>query len=178
MRQGGLILSAGRLRSKEEKNRKNNTKKSAPPKAHYEIHSSPATATTSRRRATKHVPRVSPYSPASIDPELVEIGLVQLSQSVNTTTVRHTLTDIQTDRRTDRLIKYWHPVRTPVCRGFYSYSQKPASVASLSRLCLIKNSPNPKHTTKSTAVRPPRPTRDCGRQNTSHAVAHTRTLPP
>ena len=36
--------------------------------------------TTSRRRATKHVQRVSPYSPASIDPGFVEIGLVQLSQ--------------------------------------------------------------------------------------------------
>ena len=33
------------------------------PKTHNEIHCSLATATTSRRRATKHVPRVSPYSP-------------------------------------------------------------------------------------------------------------------
>ena len=49
--------------------------------------------------ATKHVPRVSPYSPASIDPEFVEIGLVQLSQSVKTTNVTHTLT------QTDGLIK-------------------------------------------------------------------------
>ena len=72
----------------------------------YLHNSSPATATTSRRRATKHVPRVSPYSPASIDPGFVEIGLVQLSQSVKTTNVTHTLTDTQADRRTDRLIKY------------------------------------------------------------------------
>ena len=56
------------------------TKKSAPPKTHHDIHSSPATATTSRRRSTRHIPRVSPYTPASIDPGLVEIGLVQLSQ--------------------------------------------------------------------------------------------------
>ena len=55
------------------------TRNPAAPKPHHEIHSSPATATTSRRRATKHLPRVSPYSPASIDPGLVEIGLVQLS---------------------------------------------------------------------------------------------------
>ena len=48
----------------------------------HEIHSSPATATTSRRRATIHVSRVSAYSPASIDAGFVEIGLVQLSQSV------------------------------------------------------------------------------------------------
>ena len=93
-------------------------KKSAPPKTHHEIHSSPATATTSRRLATKYVTRVCPYSPPSIDPWFVEIGLVQLSQSVKTTIVTHTgrhrQTDGQTDRRTDRLIKYWHPVCTPV----------------------------------------------------------------
>ena len=35
----------------------------------------------------KHVPRVSPHSPASIDPGFVEISLVQLSQSVKTTNV-------------------------------------------------------------------------------------------
>ena len=66
----------------KKKPKKKITKKSAPPKTHHEIHSSPATATTIRRRATKHVPHVSPYSPASIDAEFVEIGLVQLSQSV------------------------------------------------------------------------------------------------
>ena len=52
--------------------------KCAAPETHHEIHSSPATATTSRCLATKHVPRVSPYSPASIDPKFVEIGLLQL----------------------------------------------------------------------------------------------------
>ena len=86
----------------------------AAPKTNHEIHSSPATATTSRRHATKHVPRVRPYSPASIDPGFVEIGLVQLSQSVRTTNVTHKQTDRQTDIQTDRLIKYWHHVRTPV----------------------------------------------------------------
>ena len=65
----------------------------AAPKTHHEIHSSPVTATTSRRRAAKHVPRVSPYSPASMDLGFVKIGLVQLSQSVKTTNVTHTLTD-------------------------------------------------------------------------------------
>ena len=81
MRQGGLILAAGRVRSKKKKRGKKNTeKKSAPPKTHHEIHSSPATASNSRPHARKHVPRVSPYSLASIDPGFVEIGLVQLSQ--------------------------------------------------------------------------------------------------
>ena len=51
----------------------------AAPKTHHEIQSSPANATTSRRRATKHVPPVSSYSHASIDSGFVEIGLVQLS---------------------------------------------------------------------------------------------------
>ena len=84
------------VRRKKQKN----TKASAPRKTHHEFHSGPATATTSRWRATKHVPRVSPYSPASIDPGFVEIGLVQLSQSVKTTNVTHTLTDTQTDGQT------------------------------------------------------------------------------
>ena len=98
---GGLILAAGRVRSKK-KNTKKNTKESAPPETHHEIHCIPATATTPRRRATKHVPGVSPYSPASIDPVFAEIGLVQLSQSVKTTNVTHTLTDRETDGQTDR----------------------------------------------------------------------------
>ena len=80
MRHGGLIRAASRLRSKKKRKRKKNMKKSAPPKTQHEIHSSPATATTSRRRATKYVPRVSPYSPAFIDPGFVEIDLVQLSK--------------------------------------------------------------------------------------------------
>ena len=69
----------------------------APPKTYRETRISPATATTSRRRATKHVPRVSPYSPASIDPGFVEIGHVQLSQSVKR---RMLHTDTQIDRLT------------------------------------------------------------------------------
>ena len=89
MRQGGLILAAGRVSSNKKNEKKRNP---AAPKTHHEIHSSPATATTSRRRDTKHVPRVSQYLPASIDPEFVEIGLVQPSQSEKTTNVTHTHT--------------------------------------------------------------------------------------
>ena len=37
------------------------------------------------------------YCPAPVDPRFVEIGLVQLSQSVKTTKVTHTLTDTQTN---------------------------------------------------------------------------------
>ena len=68
-------------------------KKISPPKTHRETHISPATATNSRRCAKKSIPRVSPYSPASIDPGFVQIGLVQFSQSVKTTNVTHTPTD-------------------------------------------------------------------------------------
>ena len=80
----------------EKKIEKKTQKKIRPPKTHHEIHSSPATASNSRQRTKKHVPRVSPYSPASVDPGFVEIGLVQLSQSVKTKNVTHTLT--QTDK--------------------------------------------------------------------------------
>ena len=99
MRQGGLILAAGRVHSKKKKNRKKkHGKKSAPPKTHHEIHSSPVTTSNSRRYAKKHVSRVSPYSLASIDPGFVAIGLVQLLQSIKTTNVTHTHTDRHTDK--------------------------------------------------------------------------------
>ena len=74
----------------EEKKNEKTTRNPAAPKTHHEMHSSPAIATIRRRRVIKHVPRVSPHSPASTDPGFVEIGLVQLSQSVKTTNVTHT----------------------------------------------------------------------------------------
>ena len=84
MRQNGLILvlAVGRVRSKKKKGGEKTQTNPAVPKTHHEIHSIPATATISRRRAMNHVPRGRPHSPASIDPRLVEIGLVQLSHSV------------------------------------------------------------------------------------------------
>ena len=98
MMQGGLVLAARRVRSKEEKTNKKNEKN--PP--HRNHTTKPASAqrpqTTSRQLTTKRVPRVSPYSPASIDPGFVEIGLVQLSQPVKTTNVTHTHTHIPTDK--------------------------------------------------------------------------------
>ena len=51
------------------------------------IHSSPATATTSRRRAVKHAPLGSPYShSSSIDLEFVEIALACIHTYVYTRT--------------------------------------------------------------------------------------------
>ena len=76
----------------DEKKRKNSEIPAAP-KTHHEIHGSSVTATTSIRRATKHVPRVCPFSPVSIDPRILEIGIVQLSQSVKTTNATQTHTD-------------------------------------------------------------------------------------
>ena len=98
MRQGGLVLAAGRVSSKKKNGgEKKHEKNLVALKTHHEIHSSLATTTTSRRHATKHVPRVSPCLPAFTDPGFVEIGLVQLSQSVKTTNVTHTQTGRQTN---------------------------------------------------------------------------------
>ena len=59
----------------------------AAPKTHHEIQSSPAIATTSRRRAVKQVSLVSQYShSSSIDPGLVEIGLASIHPYVYTRT--------------------------------------------------------------------------------------------
>ena len=58
------------------KGKKTASLKSAQPETHNEIHSRPATATNSRRRATRHIPRGSPYTHASsIDPGFVQISL-------------------------------------------------------------------------------------------------------
>ena len=93
------MLAAGRVRSKTKKSKEKSTEKSAPPPiTHHEIHSHSATATNSRQHARKHVTRVSPYCPASIDPGSVEIGLEQLSQSAKTANVTYRLTDTQTDK--------------------------------------------------------------------------------
>ena len=88
-----------RMNLKMQTHGKKREKNPRPRKTHRESHSSPVTASNSRRHARKHVTRVSPYYPASRDPGFVKIGLVQLSQSVKAMNVTHT------DRHTDRLIK-------------------------------------------------------------------------
>ena len=87
------------VRRKQIRKKKNQEKIRPTPNPNHEIHTSPATATTSRLRATKHASCVSPYSLASIDPGFVEIGLVQLSQSEKTTNITHTYA--QSDRQTN-----------------------------------------------------------------------------
>ena len=60
------------VRSKENEKKTNSHQTLKKHNTKY-IHSSPATATTSRRRAVKHVPLGSPYShSSSIDPGFVE----------------------------------------------------------------------------------------------------------
>ena len=111
-----------RRKTIRKKNAKSRCTKNTP-----RIRSSPATATTSRRRATKHVPRFSPYSPASIDPGFVEIGLVQLSQSVKTTNVTHT--DRQTDTQTNKIMA---PCTHPGMKSLFCLEGKrPRSLRSL-----------------------------------------------
>ena len=103
---GGLILAEGRVRSRKINIGKKKQKKIRSTLTHHEIHSSPKIATTSRRLATKHVLRGSPYSRACTDSEFVTISLVQLSRPVNPTNVAHTHTATdkqtgQTDRQAD-----------------------------------------------------------------------------
>ena len=73
---GSFILAAGRVRSKkyEERKTKKPAKNIRPTQNTTRNH--PATATNSRRPATKHVARGSPYSRgSSIDPGFVKISL-------------------------------------------------------------------------------------------------------
>ena len=94
MTQGGLILSAGCVRSKKTE-RKQNTKS-------RRTQSTPRNPQQPGDRdhleTACDVTRLmlSPYSPTYIDPGFVQIGLVQLSHSVKTTNVTYTV-----NRRTD-----------------------------------------------------------------------------
>ena len=68
--------------------KKEETKKNPPHPEHTpKFTCSPESATSSKRSATKHVPRVSQYFHDSIYLGFVEIGLVQLSQSLKRTIV-------------------------------------------------------------------------------------------
>ena len=104
MRQDRLVLAAGRVRSKKKKNRKKKDKKSRPIENTPRNPHQPGDRDHLETARRKHAPRVSPYSPVSIDAGFVEIGVVQHSQSVKTTnSMSHTLAHAHT--RTDRLIK-------------------------------------------------------------------------
>ena len=118
-------------------------------------------------------PTPSPYLPASRDPGFVEIGLVQLSQSVKTTNVT------RTHRQTNGIMA---PCTHPGTSRQVNEARRPHTC---SRPCALEEKkkekneipPHAKHTTKSTATRRRRPPRDGVRRNTSHALAHTRPFP-
>ena len=130
MRQGGLILPAGRVRWKKKKTRKKIKKKTAAPKTHHEIHSIPATAINSRRRAKKHVPRVSPYSPASIDPGVCGNRLrTALAISKNVECYTHT----DTRKQTDKTIEIMAPCTHHGMKRLYCLKEKNGLIIILRR---------------------------------------------
>ena len=98
-------------KTKKKKNEKKNekTKKIAPPQNTPRNSQQPGDRDHFETACDETRPTCLPTL-VHLDPGFVEIGLAQLSQSVKTTNVTHTLTD----RRTDRPIKEWHPVHTPV----------------------------------------------------------------
>ena len=98
-----FAASSGRSRGKNDKN-------AIPthPKTYCESHS-------------------NPYSPASVDPGFLEIGLVQLSQSVKTTNVTHTYTDRLVSFQADEINNStWY---APRCEeAFLPYRETTASL--------------------------------------------------
>ena len=168
------MLAAGRVRSKKKTTEKKNTNPAAP-KTHHEIHSSPATATTSRRRATKHVPRVSPYSPASIDAGFVEISLVQLSQLAKTTNNTHT------GRQINSIMA---PCMHPGTSREVNEASRPHTCSKPWAFEIQTNKKRKKTISRRTQNTPQNPQQPGDRghletacDETSHAVAHTRPLP-
>ena len=80
MRQGGLILAAGRVRSKKNKIYKKAIEKKRPTEnTQRNPQPSGDRDQLETARGETSPTRYSPYLPASIDPGFVEIGLVQLS---------------------------------------------------------------------------------------------------
>ena len=88
---------------RNKKKGENKTTISAPRETHHKVHNSSVTAISSGRREVKHAPFVSPYTPAPIDPVLMEIGHAQLSQTSKKTNVTHAhrREDRQTDKSND-----------------------------------------------------------------------------
>ena len=98
MRQDSLILAAGRVRSKKKKNRKTkNTKKKRPTQNTPRNPQQPGDRGHLCTARDETPPTRLPILARFHRSRFVEIVLVQLSQSVKTTNVTHTLTDTQTD---------------------------------------------------------------------------------
>ena len=143
MRQGGLILAAGRVCDRRKKNRgKKDTKKSTAARR-------PRPPRDGARRNTFHaLAHIRRFRRSRVRGNRSRIYLaISTSREVNEARWPHTFS------RPRALEENTH-----------TYTQK-------------KSCRTPKHTTKSTAARRPRQPRDGMRQNTSHALAHTRPLP-
>ena len=154
-----------------------------------------------RDDARKNVPHVRPHSSVSIDAGFVEIGLVQLSQSVKTSySMSHT--HIPTDNLNTGTMyapryddTFWPKgKRCPVSslpRPFLITSRDVNEARRPHTCCrpcafeeqksnktkTIKNTHCPKHNTISTAAWRPQPPRDGARRDTFYALAHILPLP-
>lgn len=135
MSQGGLILAAGRVRSKKTKPKSNPheiRRRTQNSKHTAKNHSSPATVSTSKRHAPKYLTRVSPSSPASVDTQLhgnqprtaLAIGNTKTRQRCRHTAVVHS-------RRTNYLDDR-EPVRTPIGKRRFHCRQKKTGLATTS----------------------------------------------
>ena len=113
MRQGGIILAADRVCSKKRA-KNENTKKIAHSKHTTKSTEMPAIATNSRQCATKHVPRISPNSPASIDPGFC-------GNRPRTTVGER---PVQRNSATTRIIRRETTVPISVARRVYLYGQR------------------------------------------------------
>ena len=113
MRQGGIILAADRVCSKKRA-KNENTKKIAHSKHTTKSTEMPAIATNSSQSATKHVPRISPNSPASIDP-------VFCGNRPRTTVGER---PVQRNSATTRIIRRETTVPISVARRVYLYGQR------------------------------------------------------
>ena len=99
---GGQIVLLSEPLHRVDADCSESTKKSAPPKTHRETHTSPATATTSRQRATtKLVPRANPYILARFHRFRVCGNRPRTALAISKNDECYT----QTGGRTDRLIK-------------------------------------------------------------------------
>ena len=112
-----LPRTCSRPRAFESKKKKKKTKSHQTLKKHTTtyIHSSRATAATSRRRAVKYVPLGSPYShSSSIDLGFVEIGLACIRTYVRSMYILALLLQLR------RLCTFWYPILFSGQRSFVS----------------------------------------------------------
>ena len=163
------------------------------------MYSRPATATNSRRRAAKHVPRVS--SLARFHKSRVCGNRPRTALAISKNDECYTHAHTPTDKLNNGTLYAPRYEKAFLPKG----KKRPQSLRSLglasllgevhetrwprtcSRPCAFEGKkrnektkkipPHPKHTTKPTSAQRPRPPQDGARRKTSHTLAHTRPLP-